>query len=78
MVKNLAAMKETWLQFLGHEDPLRGGYGNPLEYSCLDNPIDRGAWRAKSTGSQRVRHDLATKHVHTEYLNLFTSLSSPK
>ena len=23
-----------------------GGNGNPLQYSCLDNPIDRGAWRA--------------------------------
>ena len=24
----------------------RGGYGNPLQYSCLENPMDRGAWRA--------------------------------
>ena len=23
-----------------------GGYGNPLQYSCLENPMDRGAWRA--------------------------------
>ena len=23
-----------------------GGNGNPLQYSCLDNPMDRGAWRA--------------------------------
>ena len=23
-----------------------GGHGNPLQYTCLDNPIDRGAWRA--------------------------------
>ena len=23
-----------------------GGYGNPLQYSCLGNPMDRGAWRA--------------------------------
>ena len=23
-----------------------GGHGNPLQYSCLENPIDRGAWRA--------------------------------
>ena len=22
-----------------------GGYGNPLQYSCLENPMDRGAWR---------------------------------
>ena len=23
-----------------------GGYGNPLQYSCLENPMDRGAWQA--------------------------------
>ena len=23
-----------------------GGHGNPLQYSCLENPRDRGAWRA--------------------------------
>ena len=23
-----------------------GGHGNPLRYSCLENPMDRGAWRA--------------------------------
>ena len=40
-----------------------GGHGNPLQYSCLENPMDRGAWWA--TGSQIVRHDwshLAYKH----------------
>ena len=31
------------------------GHGNPLQYSCLENPMDRGAWW--STGSQRVGHD---------------------
>jgi len=31
--------------------------GNPLQYSCLENPIDREAWRATVVGSQRVRHD---------------------
>ena len=25
---------------------LGGGHGNPLQYSCLENPMDRGAWRA--------------------------------
>ena len=24
----------------------RGGHGNPLQYSCLENPVDRGAWSA--------------------------------
>ena len=30
------------------------GHGNPLQYSCLENPTDRGAWWAKSMRSQRV------------------------
>ena len=37
------------------------GNGNPLQYSCLDNPMDRGAWWATVHGVTRVRHDLATK-----------------
>ena len=35
-----------------------GGHGNLLQYSCLQNPMDRGAWWATvSVGSQRVGHD---------------------
>ena len=30
------------------------GNGNPLQYSCLENPMDRGAWWATVHGSQRV------------------------
>ena len=37
------------------------GHSNPLQYSCLENPMDRGAWRATVHGSQTVRHDLAAK-----------------
>jgi len=33
------------------------GNGNPHQYSCLENPIDRGAFGLQSMGSQRVRHD---------------------
>ena len=33
----------------------------PLQYSCLENPMDRGAWWATVQGVARVRHDLATK-----------------
>ena len=43
MVKNLPAVEETQVQSLGLEDPLEEGHGNPLQYSCLENPIDRGA-----------------------------------
>ena len=32
-------------------------HGNSLQYSFLGSPMDRGAWRARSTGSQRVRHN---------------------
>ena len=53
-----------------------GGNGNPLLYSCLENPMDRGAWwAAQSMGSQRVRHgwaDRACTHAcphATEALN---------
>ena len=32
-------------------------HGNPLQYSCLENPMDRGAWWAIVQGLHRVRHD---------------------
>ena len=34
-----------------------GGYGIPLQYSCLDNPMDRGVWWATVQGSQTVGQD---------------------
>ena len=42
------------------------GAGTPLQYSCLENPMDRGAWWAAVHGVARVRHDWATS------LSLFT------
>ena len=33
-----------------------GGHGNPRQYSCLENPMDRGAWRATVHGVAK-RHD---------------------
>ena len=35
--------------------------GNPLQYPCLENLMDRGAWQATLHGITRVGHDLATK-----------------
>ena len=37
------------------------GNGNPLQYSCLENPMDRGTWQAEVHGVSRIGHDLATK-----------------
>ena len=34
-----------------------GGHGNPPQYSCLESPMDRGAGRLLSMGSQRNGHD---------------------
>ena len=38
------------------------GSGNPLQYSCLGNPMDRGAWLAAVYGIAKVRHNLATNN----------------
>ena len=48
MVKRLSTMRETWVRPLGSTPGLgrfsREGNGNPLQYSCLENPTDGGAW----------------------------------
>ena len=44
---------------------LGGGNCNPLQYSCLGNPSNRGDCRLQSTGSQRVGHDCTTEQTHT-------------
>ena len=45
-----------WLTYISGE-----GNGYPLQYSCLENPMDGGAWRATVHGAARVGHDLPTK-----------------
>ena len=34
---------------------LGGGHSNPLQYSCLENPMDRGAWWATVHGVTKIR-----------------------
>ena len=72
VVKNLPAkagdVKDTGL-IPGLERAPRGEHCNPLQYSCLENPMDRGAWRATVHGFTRVRHnssDLARKRQWEE------------
>ena len=55
-IKNLIAMQETQVQSQV-QTQVQGlgrspgeGNGNPLQYSCLENPMDRGAWRAMVYG----------------------------
>ena len=58
MVKNMSASAGD-VQDVGSIPGLErspgGGYGNPLQYSCLENVVDRGAWQATAHGL-RVRH----------------------
>ena len=56
MVKNLPAKQEVWVQSLSQEDSPGEGNGNPLQYSCLGNPMDRGAWSA-------TVHEVAKSHT---------------
>ena len=49
------------------------GNGNPLQYSCLKNPMDGGAWWATVHGSQRVRQDWATSLSLSIYIYIYIS-----
>jgi len=53
MVKNLPAMQETWVQCLGQERSPGKGNGYPLQYSCLNNSMDRGSWWATVRGGHK-------------------------
>ena len=44
MVKRLPTMQETRVRSLGREHPPGEGNGNPLQYSCLENLMEGGAW----------------------------------
>ena len=55
-------MQETWVQSLGQEDPLKNG--NLLQYSCLENSMDRGAWRATVHGVAKSQTWLSDLYFH--------------
>ena len=67
-----------------------GGHGNPLQYSCLENPMDRGAWRAtihkvtksqvrlkqRSTQAPMTHHLLSRSAAHSPFPGILDSNSS--
>ena len=58
-----------------------GGHGNPLQYSCLENPMDRGAWRATVHGVSESRTrltDCAQHSTANARKPRMRSFSSPK
>ena len=48
-----------------------GGNGNPLQYSCLENPIDRGAWRAAV--HRVIKSQTQLKRLNTDINTLYTN-----
>ena len=54
-VKNPPAMQETQVQFLGQKDSPGEGNDSPPQYSCLENPRDRGTWQATVHGVAKSR-----------------------
>ena len=52
-VKHLPTMRETRVQSLGSGRSPREGNGNPLQYCCLENPMDRRAWYATVHGDAK-------------------------
>ena len=53
IVKNLPSVQETWVQSLSWEDSPGEGNGYPVQYSHLDNSMDRGARQASVCSGQK-------------------------
>ena len=76
-LKRLPAMRETWVRSLGQEDSPGEGNGNPLPYSCLENPMDRGAWWAtvhEVAKSQTRLSDFTSLHFTSHHIILGSPL----
>ena len=81
MVKNLPAstgVSGAWVQgsVPGSGRSPGGGHGNPLQYSCLENPTDRGAWPARVHGVTKSQTRPKQQHAcaHTMYFYLLINL----
>ena len=70
MVKNLPAKAGDVSSIPGSGRSTGEGHGNPLQYSFMKNPMDRGA---TVHGVTRVRHDLVTKIEKQQTRNLVNS-----
>ena len=80
VLKNPPAMQDAQVQFLGEEGPPGGEHGNPLQDSCLGNPIDRGAQWATVHGVRRIYIGQYQQQmfVKLEHWNWKLDLSDPK
>ena len=51
-------MQKMWVRSLGEEDPLEEEMATHSSNSCLENPMDRGAWRATVHGVAKIQTQL--------------------
>ena len=56
MVKNLPAVQETWVGFLGQEDPLEKGLATHSNTPAWRTPLTEEPGRLQSMGSERIGH----------------------
>ena len=56
---------------------LKGGNGNPFQYSCLQNPKDGGACWAKAHGVTESQAQLSNFHIHTKFQSKILSQMIP-
>ena len=71
-------MQETRVQSLGQENPLEKDMATPRQYSCLENPMDRGAWRAIyiAHGGHRELDTTEQLHFHFKHLAIPINFTS--
>ena len=71
-VKNLPAMWETWVRFLGWEDPLEEGMTTHSNMLAWRIPMDRGARQAKFHGITKSQTQLSNLSTHTTHIMYIT------
>ena len=74
VVKNLPANAGNMGLILGLGRSPGVGNGNPLQYSCLGNPMDRRTWWAAVYGVARVRHNVAAKQQQLLISSVFSTV----
>ena len=72
MVKNLPANAGHKGSITGWGRSLGGGYGTPLQYSCLENPTDRGAWWPTVHGVADSWTQLKQLSMYTQFIYIYT------
>ena len=71
-------LPRSWVLSLGWGDPLKDGNSNLLQYSCLENPLGKGAWWLQSIGLKRIRHDWSNSFLIFSLSSCNSSTSTDK